>query len=84
MDAEPPKWDDDKYIWDRKELEDINKARSKEDVLPKILRNPNYQFGIRSHPEMTPWKCIKSMFVPWCNEFITIWLYLAFCIYFWV
>lgn len=40
--------------------------------------------GIRAHPEMNAWKCIKSMFMAWHAEFTTIWLYLAFAVYFWV
>lgn len=42
------------------------------------------EMGIRAHPEMNAWKCIKSMFMAWHAEFTTIWLYLAFAVYFWV
>lgn len=82
--SEPDEWDDDKYVWDKKELEDINKKRDIKDVLPIILRHPDSMYGIRSYPEMTPWICLKSVFVPWMNEFICIWIYLIFTLYFWV
>jgi hypothetical protein len=29
-------------------------------------------------------KCWKSLIIPWHNEFIAIWLYIGFAIYFWV
>lgn len=42
------------------------------------------EMGIRAHPDMNPWKCIKSMFMAWHAEFTTIWLYLGFAVYYWV
>ena len=42
------------------------------------------EMGIRAHPEMNAWKCIKSMFMAWHAEFTTIWLYLGFATYFWI
>jgi hypothetical protein len=83
-DKEKDDWDDKKYIWDREELEDINKKRDKDEMLPKILRNKDSFFGIRSNQDLTPFMCFKSMFIPWQNEFICTWIYLLFSIYFWV
>jgi len=40
------------------------------------------EMGIRAHPEMDAWKCIKSMFMAWHAEFTTIWLLLGFALYF--
>jgi hypothetical protein len=42
------------------------------------------ELGIRAHPDMNAWKCIKSMFMVWHCEFTTIWLNIAFAVYFWV
>ena len=33
---------------------------------------------------MGPGKCLLSVLMPHCNEFLSIWLYLAFAVYFWV
>ena len=42
------------------------------------------EMGIRAHPEMNTWRCIKSIFMAWHAEFTTIWLYTGFAVYFWV
>lgn len=44
----------------------------------------DYRVGLRAHPFMDWKKCLKSVIVPWHNEFLNIWLYFAFSIYFWV
>lgn len=33
---------------------------------------------------MTVWKALRSLIVPWHVEWLSIWLYLAFAIYFWL
>ena len=33
---------------------------------------------------MGPGKCLLSLFLPWHNEWLLIWIYLVFAIYFWV
>lgn len=33
------KWDDDRIVWDKEELEKINKRRTKDNVIPILLRN---------------------------------------------
>ena len=40
--------------------------------------------GIRAHKEMTVGKAFRSMIVPWHVEWLSIWLYLGFAIYFWI
>ena len=52
-----------------------------------MKRDPDfdYQVGMRAHPSDMSWtKCLWSLLVPWHNEWLNIWLYLAFSIYFWV
>ena len=43
-----------------------------------------YTVGLRAHPFMDWKKCLWSLLVPWHNEWLNIWLYLGFSIYFWV
>ena len=39
---------------------------------------------MRGNAEMT-WKLsLKSLIVPWHNEWLTIWFYLSFALYFWI
>lgn len=52
--------------------------------MPAIYRNKDSYFGIRSNEDLTAWMCFKSIFVPWQNEFVCIWIYALFTIYFWV
>jgi len=54
------------------------------DVIPIVLRYDEANLGIRAHPEMTYGKCWKSLLMPWHNEWVNIWLYILFSIYFWV
>jgi hypothetical protein len=85
IDVESVQWSDDKFIWDLSELEYINKKRSKEGK-PKIeivKKHEEVNLGIRAHPEMTIGKSLKSVFLPHNNEFVFIWLYLAFAVTFW-
>jgi len=45
-------------------------------------------YGIRAHPDFPNsygWiLSLKSFYVPWHNEFLSIYIYLAFAIYYWV
>jgi hypothetical protein len=34
----PKEWDEDKYIWRRKELDLVNKSREKKDMIPVVYR----------------------------------------------
>jgi len=47
-----------------------------------------HTYGIRGHPDYDSgygWLLsLKSLYVPWHNEFLSIYIYLAFAIYFWV
>jgi len=38
---------------------------------------------MRGGPEMTSRKSMKSLIVPWHNEWLAIWFYISFTIYFW-
>jgi len=78
------KWDDDQFIWDKKELSGINKRRVRDDVIPVVLRYEQANLGIRAHPDLTWWMCVKSLIMPWHNEWVNIWIYLVFAVYFWV
>ena len=42
------------------------------------------KIGIRAHPDMDFAKSMKSLIVPWHNEWLSIWFYLVFAIYFWI
>ena len=86
MTEEPPEWDDDRIVWDMRELEGINKQRVK-DGLPRIdivKKHSEAELGIRAHPELGCGKSLLSIFIIHQNEFIFIWLYLGFAVYFWV
>ena len=90
--AAPPtcteRWEGDKFIWDKEELTQANKKRSKKQELVPIKRldEGDYEqtIGIRAHDDLTWKKCLKSLIVPWHNEWLLMWLYLGFAIYFWV
>lgn len=41
-------------------------------------------YGIRAHPDMNWTISLWSIFVPWHNEFLVIWIYIGFAIYFWI
>ena len=86
MTEEPPEWDDDRIVWDMRELDSINKQRAKAG-LPKIevvKKHSEAELGIRAHPDLTCGRSLLSMFLLHQNEFIFIWLYLGFAVYFWV
>lgn len=81
------KWNEDKIVWDLGQIQWINKNAPERKGLPEIKivkRYTEMEMGIRAHPDMNAWKCIKSMFMAWHAEFTTIWLYLGFTVYFWI
>ena len=82
----PERYEGDQFIWTVEELKEDNRRRSKKDEFDYVKRDKefNYTSGIRAHPEMDANKCWKSMIIPWHNEFIAIWLYVAFALYFWI
>lgn len=43
------KWDEDKVVWSKAELERINKRRLREDRLAIIVRYEQATLGIRAH-----------------------------------
>ena len=53
-------------------------------MIPRVYRRFYIQWGHRAHPEMTFWKSLLSLIVPWQNEFLASWLYITFASYFWV
>ena len=77
-------YDEDKFIWDKRELDEINKRRKNADKIPVVYRDRYNEFGIRANPDMTFGKCCYSLILPWHNEWVNIWLYLAFALYFWI
>jgi hypothetical protein len=79
-------WDENKFVWDLSELEILNNQREldKQKKIVIIMRLSHQDLGIRAHPEMTIGKCLYSIFLIHQNEFIFIWLWLSFAIYFWV
>jgi hypothetical protein len=79
-------WDDDIFVWDLRDLEYINKQRKKDDLpqIPIIKKHSEVNLGIRAHNDMTIGKSLTSVFIPHQNEFIFIWLYIGFAIYFWI
>ena len=54
--------------------------------LQVVKRDPDYpyQVGMRAHPNLTWLMCLKSTIIPWHNEWLVIWFYLFFAVYFWV
>ena len=79
-------WSDDKFVWDESELEKINSVRKKENKVPLdiIKRYQTRDIGIRAHPDMTVWKCLYSLILLHQNEFVFMWLYLSFAVYFFI
>ena len=73
-------------MWDLTELEVINKDRKAAGLEPIeiVKKHLDVDLGIRAHPEMDVGKSLKSIFIPHQNEFMFIWLFLGFSIYFWV
>lgn len=77
-------YDEEKFIWDKRELDEINKRRKNADAIPVVSRDRYSEYGIRAHSDMTFGKCCYSLILPWHNEWVNIWLYLAFALYFWI
>lgn len=77
-------YDEEKFIWDKRELDEINKRRKNSDAIPVVLRDRYSEYGIRAHSDMTFGKCCYSLILPWHNEWVNIWLYIAFALYFWI
>lgn len=79
-------WDDKRFVWDISQLEQLNKEFKKagEPEIEIVKKHSEVDLGIRAHREMTFGKCLISIFMIDHNEFIFIWLYLGFAIYFWV
>ena len=77
-------WSEDKFVWDKQDLEKVNKLRENKDVMPLVVRNKYQIYGVRAHGDMGTTKSAMTIFMPHCNEFISIWLYLVFAVYFWV
>ena len=77
---------DDKFVWDRVELETLNKQRELSERIPVVYREytKHAEFGIRANPNMDRSTCLKSLITPTHNEFVAIWLSIIFAIYFWV
>ena len=79
-------WDESRIIWDLAELEQINRDRKKNGLplIEIVKKNSEVDLGLRAHTDFGFGKSLKSMFMPNCNEFIFIWLYIGFVVYFWV
>ena len=77
-------YDEDKFIWDKRELDEINKRRKNSDKIPIVYRDKHSEFGIRANSNMSFGKCCYSLILPWHNEWVSIWLYLGFAVYFWI
>jgi hypothetical protein len=75
---------EDKFIWDKQEVVDINKKRMNINVIPMVFRYKEQNLGIRAHRNMGVGKCFLSLVMPWHNEWVSIMLYLVFAVYFWV
>ena len=79
-------WDDSRFIWDLTDLEHINKEKKLKGEKPIeiVKKHPDVDLGIRAHPQLGIGKCLLSIFMPHHNEFIFIWLFLGFTLYFWI
>jgi hypothetical protein len=66
------------------DLENFNKQRSKEGLSKIVIikKHSEVNLGIRAHPNMTVSMCLTSIILPHSNEFIFIWLYIGFIIYY--
>jgi hypothetical protein len=67
-------------------LEAHNKEVGKDDQIEAVFRDPEQKntMGIRAHKEMTITLAFRSLIVPWHAEWLTIWLYFGFALYFWI
>ena len=79
-------WVEDTFVWDLTELEIINKDRKAEGLeqIEIVKKHLDVDLGIRAHPDMNAARSLKSIFIPHQNEFMFIWLFLGFSVYFWV
>ena len=80
-------WNEDQVVWDLGQIQYINKYSPERKGLPEIKvvkRYPEMEMGIRAHPDMNMYRCLKSMFIFYSAEFIFIWLYFGFAVYFWI
>ncbi len=60
-------WDENRIVWDEGHIKYLNNKSPERKGLPKIHIVKRYfemEMGIRAHPDMNIWKCIKSMFIP--------------------
>ena len=82
----PERYEGDKFIWDQADIDETNKELEEKDEIPVVKRDPDFEqtVGLRAHPDMTWKKCLWSVLVPWHNEWLNIWLYIGFAIYFWI
>lgn len=46
-------FDDDKDVWDKAELQKLNKMRAAKDTIPVVIRDELQPYGLRAHPRMT-------------------------------
>ena len=78
-------YDKDKFLWDQWEINKVNKDGSGYPKLPYVKRLASRQrFGIRASRNLDYEECACSIFWVSQNEFLPIWIYLIFTIYFWV
>jgi hypothetical protein len=79
-------WEEERFVWDWTQLEHLNKQRQErgQSKIEIVMKHNGCDLGIRAHPEMGFCKCLYSMFLIYQNEFIFIWLYFGFVVYFWV
>ena len=80
--------DGEQFIWDLEALKEENRNRETVDEITIVLRSADRDrvtpFGIRAHPDMNGVMCLWSMLVPWHVEWLAIWIYFAFALYFWI
>lgn len=77
-------WDPDKCIYDKKDLLSINKRRDKSQRIPIVTRNDKQEQGLRANEDFTYGKRFLQVVMPFHNEFVIIWLYIAIAIYFYI
>ena len=61
--GDPKDWDDDKFIWRRRELDQVNKCREKDDMLPVVYRQKYSYYGIRAYPDLGFWNTLWGWLV---------------------
>ena len=78
------KWEGRKFVWTKEELEEANKAREDKREIRAVSRDPDaeYHAGIRAGVKMTWSRCLWSLLVPWHNDWLATWIYIAFGLYF--